>query len=197
MANVWREQLIRNKDFSKDAKLITNIKTRLKDISSQTIINTFETNQGKLTFLAQNKKNHKFESYLNISNFEHRRAITKIRTSSHKLEIETGRWSNIPRDQRYCKNCILHKMENEHHFLFECQMYQNERKEFYNTIKYKINVDLSNNLSNERKSEEIFYSEDLGILNAFGKFVKNRLQKRENTICHIVPPHYVYYQTIT
>ena len=197
MSNIWREQLILNKDFSKDAKLIMNIKTRLKDISSQTIINTFETNQGKLTFLAQTKKKHKFESYLNISNFEHRRAITKIRTSSHKLEIETGRWSNIPRDQRYCKNCILNKMENEYHFLFECQMYQNERKEFYNTIKYKINVDLSNNLSNERKSEEFFYSEDLGILNAFGKFVKNGLQKRENTICHIVPPHYVYYQTIT
>ena len=197
MSNIWREQLILNKDFSKETKWIMNIKTRLKDISSQEIINTFETNHGKLTFLAQTKKTHKFESYLNINNFEHWRAIAKIRTSSHRLEIETGRWRNIPRNQRYCKNCIKQSIEDENHFLFECQLYQNERKEFYNTTKSKINVDLSRNPNNERNLEKIFYSDDLAILNALGKFVKNGLQKRENTICHIVPPHYIYYQTIT
>ena len=98
MSNIWREQLILNKDFSKETKWIMNIKTRLKDISSQEIINTFETNHGKLTFLAQTKKSHKFESYLNINNFEHRRAIAKLEQASidwksklEKLEkLETG-----------------------------------------------------------------------------------------------------------
>ena len=55
MTNVWREQLTQNKDFSKDIKLIKNIKTRLKDISSQTILSILETNQGKLLFLKQAK----------------------------------------------------------------------------------------------------------------------------------------------
>ena len=195
MSNIWREQLLSNKDFSGETKLLADIKARLKDISSQTIINEFETNVGKLTFLALTKKTHKYESYLNINNFEHRRAISKIRTSSHRLEIETGRWSNIPRNQRYCKNCILQKVEDERHFLFECHIYQQERKELYNTIKSKINVDLSRSPTYE-KLEEFFYSGDLAILNAFGKFVKNGFQKRENTICHIVPHKYIYYQTI-
>ena len=105
MTNVWREQLIQNKDFSKDVKLMTNIKTRLKDITSQTIVSNLEENQGKLTFLKQVKQNHNFESYLHINNFENRRAITKLRTSSHKLEIETGRYNKILREERVCKNC--------------------------------------------------------------------------------------------
>ena len=197
MTNVWREQLIENKDLSKDAKLMKNIKTRLNDVTSQTIISTLEANQGKLTFLMQTKKNHNFESYLQLNNFENRRAITKLRTSSHKLEIETGRYNKIPRDQRFCKNCILNKIEDENHLLFECQMYEIERKELYSTIKSKINVDLSRNQTREMKIQEIFSSENLGILNALGKFIKHALQKRENTICHILPPQYVYYQTIT
>ena len=67
MANVWREQLTQNKDFSKDIKLINNIKTRLTDIPSQTILSALETNQGKLLFLKQAKITHNLESYLKIS----------------------------------------------------------------------------------------------------------------------------------
>ena len=196
MPNVWREQLTQHRDFSKDTKLITCIKRRLTDISSQTIMSALGENQGKLLFLKQTKEIHNFESYLRINNFENRRAITKLRTSSHKLEIETGRWNKIPRDQRICKNCILNKIEDENHLLFECQMYATDRNEFYNNIKSKLKVDLSHSQTHEKRIQEIFYSEYLGALNALGKFVKNALQKRESTICHILSPQYVYYQTI-
>ena len=196
MPNVWREQLIQQHDFSKDTKLIAHIKTRLKDISSQEIVSALEENQGKLIFLKQAKQNHNFESYLHINNFENRRAITKLRTSSHKLEIETGRWNKIPRDQRVCKKCILNKIEDENHLLFECQMYGTERKEFYDTIKSKIKVDLSHSPNHETRIQEIIYSENLGALNALGKFIKNALQKRENTICHILPSKYIFYQRV-
>ena len=146
--------------------------------------------------MKQTKQNHNFESYLHINNFQNRNAIAKLRTSSHKLEIETGRWNKIPRDQRICKKCILNKIEDENHFLFECQMYSNERSEFYDTIKSKIKVDLSHSPNNETRIQEIFYSENLGTLNALGKFIKNAFQKRENTICHILPSKYIFYQTV-
>lgn len=196
MPNIWREQLIQHRDFSKDTKLLTCIRRRLNDISSQTIISALGENLGKLIFLKQTKQIHNFESYLHINNFENRRAITQLRTSSHKLEIETGRWNKIPRNQRICKNCILNKIEDENHLLFECQMYATERNEFYNTINSKLKIDLSYSETHEWRTQEIFYSENLGVLNALGKFIKNALQKRESTICHILPLQYVYYQTI-
>ena len=197
MTNIWNEQIIQGKDFSKDSKSIANIKTRLKDISSQTLISALSENTGKLTFLQQTKSTHNFETYLNINNFENRRAISKLRTSSHKLEIETGRWNNIQRDQRRCKNCAMDKVEDENHFLFECQMHQKTRREFFDTIKQNMNMDLSLSSNHREIFQHILNSEDLGILNALGKFIKNALQKRENTICHIFPPHYIFYQTTT
>jgi len=156
MPNIWREQLIQHRDFSKDTKLLTCIRKRLNDISSQTIISALGENQGKLIFLKQTKQIHNFESYLRINNFENRRAITQLRTSSHKLEIETGRWNKIPRNQRICKNCILNKIEDENHLLFECQMYTTERNELYNTIKSKIKIDLSHSETHEKKFKRYF-----------------------------------------
>ena len=197
MTNIWRQQLIHEKDMSKDIKrIMEDIKNRLKDISSQTIINTLATNPGKLTHLQQIKESHVLETYLYISNFEHRRAITKIRTSSHTLQIETGRWNNISQNLRICENCVLDEVEDENHFLFLCPMHIVERQKFYNTVEAKLNVDLSRIFSHEDKLKEIFHSEDLAILNAFGKYIKNSFKKRESTICLVLAPHYIYYADI-
>ena len=193
MTNTWIDQLIHAKDLSKNIKLLTNIKTRLKDISSQTIVTILRTKPGKLTFLAQIKNTHNLETYLCINNFEHRRAITKLRTSSHKLQIETGRWNNVSQNLRICEKCTLDEIEDENHFLFECPMHVTDRIELINKIQSKINMNIYQHLSEEEKLKEIFLSEDLAILNAFGKFTKNSFTKRENTTCYVLPPHYIYY----
>ena len=197
MTNIWRDQLNNNKDLSKDKKVIKNIKKRLNDISSQQIINTLTTNPGKLTFLAEAKKIHNFEPYLNIENLEHRKAITKLRTSSHNLLIETGRWNNIQRDQRICKNCTMDKIEDENHFLFECKMYTHDREELYNFIKLKLNRDFPTSPSHKENGQEIFDSGDLSVLNALGKYIKNAFERRENTTLFVLPQQYVFYQKNT
>ena len=194
MTNVWMEQLNEEKDFSHDSKLLTEIKTRIRDISSQSLLDYLKSESRKLTFLSQNKETHNFELYLKIDNFQHRRAITKIRTSSHKLEIETGRWDNTSPDQRFCKNCALNEIENEIHFIFECRMHVTERTEFFNILKTEFNVDILQYPNHEEKIGQIFSSEDLAMLNAFGKFVQNGLKKRETISCYIQPPHFVYYR---
>ena len=120
-----------NQDLSNDNKIMSEVKQRAKDISSQTLLNTLNENPSKLDLFSTLKTDHKFEKYLHINNFEHRRAITKLRTSSHKPEIETGRWSKIPRENRICKNCALNKIEDEYHLIFECQMHITERKNIF------------------------------------------------------------------
>ena len=57
-----------------------------------------------------------------------RRAIAAIRTGSHHLIIETGRWSvnggeRIPREERLCQCCDMHLVEDEHHALQQCPAY--------------------------------------------------------------------------
>ena len=158
------------------------------------MISTLKTTPGKLHFLAKLKNTHVFEPYLNINNFEHRRAITKIRTSSHKLEIETGRWNKMQRENRICKNCALGEIEDELHLLFNCRMHETERRKLFEVLKHKMNVDLSLIPTIEERIISIFSSNDLSTLNALGTFIKNALSKRENVTCYVLPPHYVYYQ---
>ena len=52
--------------------------------------------------------------------------------SSHRLEIETGRWAKpnkIIRENRKCHVCST--LEDEFHFLFECCLYNDFRKRYF------------------------------------------------------------------
>ena len=71
----------------------------------------------------------RFQPYLDkVTTKKFRVALSKLRTSSHRLLIESGRWNRphpIPREQRLCTFC--NKLEDEFHLLFECSLYSNER----------------------------------------------------------------------
>jgi len=61
-------------------------------------------------------------------------ALTKFRLSVHSLEIETGRHSNISRENRLCTKCNLRMIENEYHFILVCPLYIEIRKHTLNRI---------------------------------------------------------------
>ena len=55
--------------------------------------------------------------------------MSRLRTTSHQLEIETGRYHNIERNLRLCKKCHDGNVEDEFHFLFICSKYDTLRRE--------------------------------------------------------------------
>ena len=61
------------------------------------------------------------------------------------LAVESGRRTNIERENRLCKQCTQHKIEDEIHFLFQCTKYTAERQKTFEIIKTKRNIDLSIN----------------------------------------------------
>ena len=81
------------------------------------------------------KLNFELEPYLD-SNIDpkFRVAITKLRASSHTLEIERGRYTRPTTDicQRLCRKCKC--VEDEFHFLMECAYYNKERTELINEV---------------------------------------------------------------
>ena len=51
--------------------------------------------------------------------------LAQLRMGSHSLAIETGRWirpQRVPRAQRGCPLCNSEEVEDEMHFVFECQV---------------------------------------------------------------------------
>ena len=69
-----------------------------------------------------------------FSNFKMRQLFTKFRVSDHSLEIESGRYKNITREERICKNCNFNEIGDEYHFFLKCTANHSLR----NNLSYKI-----------------------------------------------------------
>ena len=72
------------------------------------------------------------EKYLtNVYYRPHRMALTRLRCSSHCLNIEQGRREGLDRSDRLCKWCLINEgkscIENEFHFVTECKLYEQMR----------------------------------------------------------------------
>ena len=75
------------------------------------------------------KSNLSFETYLlNVEIPEYRYALFRFRSSSHALNIETGRHFDVPSEHRYCMLCSTGDIEDEFHFLLVCTTLSNLRE---------------------------------------------------------------------
>ena len=80
-----------------------------------------------------------FATYLDIINItKYREAFTRLRVSSHRLEVECGRWRkpvSVPFKDRKCQQC--NTLEDEYHFLIECNNYIELRKTYIKPYYWK------------------------------------------------------------
>ena len=100
---------------------------RLSEIFHQNAFNTITSQHSKLRTYGKIKKHVGFEEYLtDVTNVEHRVAMTKLKLSNHKLVIEVGRHDNIDINNRLCPSCSV--IESGSHFLLSCSLYSDLRK---------------------------------------------------------------------
>jgi hypothetical protein len=95
------------------------------------------------------KSNFEMEKYLLIYNKNHRQALSKLRLSTHSLEIEKGRWrrqmingkwrnKKIPPEERLCSFCQNEEVESEQHVLMSCTKYTDLRTDPFHTANGNI-----------------------------------------------------------
>ena len=93
----------------------------------------------KLNFYCKIKTNYSSPAYLDLTRKNpSRKTLVKLRISSHKLRIETGRYDNIPRDERLCNLCNCNRIEDETHFLLDCPSFSSIREMFFSKLESKI-----------------------------------------------------------
>ena len=65
--------------------------------------------------------------------------LTRIRTGTSELRIETGRWKRPQEkvEERRCRACMTGEAEDEKHFILDCKTYQIMREEMFERIKSK------------------------------------------------------------
>ena len=97
-------------------------------------------------------------------------AIARLRLSSHNLEIERGRHTRpkTPVASRICRRCQTNQVDNEIHFLMQCNLLELDRKDLLSEAeKYITNF---NTLSETEQFTCIMRSENHTIINALAKY---------------------------
>jgi len=73
---------------------------------------------------------------------EQRSLYARLRSGTHPLNIEMGRWYQKPEAERVCYVCLTGKVESEAHFLLDCYRYNRQRDKLFACIKLYSGYDL-------------------------------------------------------
>ena len=73
-----------------------------------------------------------------VKDFKLRKCISKLRLSSHDLNIEKGRFERKKVEDRLCNYCNLKTIEDESHVLLVCPSYSNERIKFIEEVRKHV-----------------------------------------------------------
>lgn len=134
------------------------------------------TENSKLHIYGKLKSEIKIEQYLlEISNFKTRQLFTKFRVSDHKLEIETGRYQNIPRDKRLCKFCNSNEIDDEYHFLLNCNKNKLPRDQLFLLIN-QLNPHFIQDQPLQKLKQIL--NPNFELLSAVGNFLKQGIDLR-------------------
>ena len=116
--------------------------------------------------------NFSFKEYLDfVTVRKFRYAFTRLRVASHRLEIETGRWhkpNRTPIEERKCLFCNC--LEDEFHFVLECQLYQDLRNEYIKKYFWKR--------PNIPKFIELLQSENKKTIKKLSVYIYKSFKKR-------------------
>ena len=129
-------QLLHNKDFDR-------INNQMRELRYNQFIQMWKLD------LHQNNRWPKLDTYkiiendyciephiLYVKNKNYQRALTRLRVSAHKLNIEIGRHRRpyIPRHQRLCLYCNCGEIDDEIHFLLKCNFHAEARHSLFQLI---------------------------------------------------------------
>ena len=124
-------------NYCKTEKVKSTIKNKMQSIFDRFYldeINKFKPsvhdniNHNKLRTYATLKGSFKREPYIDLVQSRNQRSwITRLCCSAHSLEVERGRWNNVPVSDRCCKICHSGQLGDEYHLTMECSVFSIKR----------------------------------------------------------------------
>ena len=94
---------------------------------SQNMPKLVNYNKVKVSFTVPSYVRHRLTT-------KERSCLARLYCANLPLRVETGRYRNIPRDRRLCTHCDLGAVEDEIHFVTECSLYDDNRRDLMNYI---------------------------------------------------------------
>ena len=148
-------------------------KTRVRDIYIQDWHSRLENSTRARFYI--NISNFEFQRHLEVLQIEkYRKSLCKLRVSSHRLEVEMGRWAKpnkILYDNRKCSVCNV--LEDEFHFVIICSLYKDLRKIYIKRYYWQR--------PNMLKFLELFATENITIIKNLSIFIEKAFKLRDQS----------------
>ena len=113
----------------------------------------------------------------NINNRKSRSLITLLRAGCLPLELEIGRWYNVPRESRICKLCTSGEVEDEVHFICSCGALKETRDTYAESLQFDFDQTASHTI-NEIES----FMTDQKVVKQFARFITAMYETRKNIL---------------
>ncbi len=175
--DIWNRPTLMNK-ANFNISIIDNLKS-VYDNSWVKMIN----HQTKLRTYCQFKSSFSLENYIILLKRQSKSTFCKLRISSHKLRIETDRYTSpkIPPNQRLCNHCNSNEIEDEFHFIMKCSLYSDFRQKLFKDLTDLLEID-SGEINDNDKFLFIMGAGDYDIINPVSEFIQNAFERRHHNM---------------
>ena len=162
--------------------MIKCIKNQFLDFSN------YKSNlESRLSLLKNTKEKLTLSNYISTIKSDHtRRLLAKLRLGTLQLEIEKGRRAGIPRELRACKLCKKDVVEDESHFIFDCDPFTACRDQ--HLVEITNHIPFLNFMDSRSKLRYLYFSEKIpqNILLLAGSLLEKLWNARE-TLRKLMP----------
>ena len=107
-----------------------------------------------------------------------RSLINQFRSGSLPLAIETGRWNNIEKELRFCKVCNKDTVEDEIHFIFQCEPLRFVREKH----QQPLHCDFLSDDSQVTPTQLLKHFMSANTIKTFAKFLQELYDARRDTL---------------
>ena len=116
--------MIYNQIYAKHSFSFTLAENTLEIVVKNKYLGLWCSNNHKITSV------HKVQYLFYIPDTRWMKALSRLRMSSHMLEIERGRHAKpqkLPLEQRICQRCISNSVDDKIHFLITCSYFATQQ----------------------------------------------------------------------
>ena len=137
------------------------------------------TKKTKLGIYNEYKNDYHVEKYcqIHLKRFQ-RSLLARLRLGVLPIQVEVGRYSNIPRQDRHCPLCTSREIEDENHILFQCPKYEAPRTKLLDSVTEKVN----NFILLDEASKIGILTSHINVIRKTANYIKSVLEIRQNQL---------------
>ena len=120
---------------------LSEVRQMLRDVAWREVMDSWREEAGSRSKLVEVRKLIEKECKarcVEVKCRRRRRILAKLRGGTAGLEVETGRWRGVSREERVCKNCQSGEVEDVEHLLMRCSSVADEREKLVRLMREKV-----------------------------------------------------------